>query len=88
VHDADFSMVTQYQAESRGFVQYYPIAYNVHRLWRLHRVMQPSLVYTLADKHRTSATKIYRQLKTTVATVHGTHKVLAVRQERGDGKPP
>ena len=86
--DADFSIVTQYQAEYRGFVQYYLMAYNVHRLWRLHRVMQLSLVYTLADKHRTSATKIYRQLKTTGSTAHGTHKVLEVRQERGDGKPP
>jgi hypothetical protein len=88
LHDADFSIVTQYQAEYRGFVQYYLMAYNVHRLWRLDRVMQLSLVYTLADKHRTSATKIYRQLKTTVSTAHGTHKGLEVRQERGDGKPP
>ncbi len=88
LNDADFSIVTQYQAEYRGFVQYSLMAYNVHRLWRLHRVMQLSLVYTLADKHRTSATKIYRQLKTTVSMAHSTLKVLEVRQERGDGKPP
>jgi len=50
MHDADYSIVTQYQAEYRGFVQYYVLAYNVHRLWRVHRVMQLSLVFTLADK--------------------------------------
>ena len=88
LNDADFSIVTQYQAEYRGFAQYYLMAYNVHRLWRLHRVMQLSLVYTLADKHRTSATKIYRQLKTTVSTTHSTLKVLEVRQERGGAKAP
>jgi hypothetical protein len=43
-HDADYSIVAQYQAECRGFVQYYLLAYNIHRLWRVHRVMQLSLV--------------------------------------------
>src|SRR4051794_28314954 len=40
INDADYSIVTQYQAEYRGFVQYYALAYNAHRLWRVHRVMQ------------------------------------------------
>jgi len=88
LHDADYSIVAQYQAEYRGFVQYYLLAYNVHRLWRVHRVMQLSLVKTLADKHRTSVNKVYRQYRTTVPTSHGTLKVLEVQHARGQGKPP
>jgi hypothetical protein len=49
INDADYSIVTQYQAEYRGFVQYYLLASNVHRQWRVHRVMQLSLVFTLAN---------------------------------------
>ena len=88
LHDADCSIVPQYQAEYRGFVPYDLMAYTVHRLWRLPRVMPRSLVSTRAETHRTRATKISRQLKTTVAMAHRTRKVLEVRQDRGDGKPP
>jgi hypothetical protein len=88
INDTEYSSVVQYQAEYRGFVQYYLRAYNVHRLWRLHRVMQLSLVHTLADKHRTSANRILEKLKTTRTTAHGTLKVLEVRHARGEGKPP
>ena len=69
-------------------MQYYLLAYNVHRLWHVHRVMQLSLVKTLADKHRTSVKKVYRQYRTTVPTPHGTLKVLEVRHARGHGQPP
>ena len=59
INDADYSIVTQYQAEYRGFVNYYLMAFNVHRLWTVHRVMQLSLAKTLADKHRTSVGKVF-----------------------------
>jgi Reverse transcriptase (RNA-dependent DNA polymerase)/Type II intron maturase len=88
IHDVDYSIVTQYQAEYRGFVQYYVLAYNVHRLWRVHRVMQLSLVFTLADKYRTSAGKIFRKYKATVKRAHGTLQVLEARHARGGGKEP
>lgn len=88
LNDADYSIVMQYQAEYRGFVQYYLLAYNAHRLWRVHRVMQLSLVFTLADKHRTSASKIFRKHKATVQTAHGTLQVLEARHARGGGKEP
>ena len=55
LHDTDYSIVSQYQAEYRGFVQYYLLAFNVHRLWWLHRVMELSLACTLANKHKTSS---------------------------------
>ena len=87
-HDTDFSIITQYQAEYRGLVQYYLLAFNVHRLWQLYRVMGLSLIKTLANKFRTSAGHIRRKYQKTVVTPHGTHKVLEVVVERGGTKKP
>lgn len=87
IHDTDYSIVAQYQAEYRGLVQYYLLAFNVHRLWRLHRVMALSLAKTLADKHKISVTQVFRKYQRTVPTPHGTHKVLEATQERKDKKP-
>ncbi|MCA1600805.1 MAG: maturase [Acidobacteria bacterium] len=87
-HDTDYSIVTQYQAEYRGFVQYYLLAFNVSRLWSLHRVMQLSLVMTLANKYKTSINQIFRKYKTVVATPHGSLKVLEVTVNRGIDKKP
>jgi group II intron reverse transcriptase/maturase len=84
----DYSIVTQYQAEYRGLVQYYLMACNVHRLWHVHRVMQLSLAKTLANKHRTSVNNIFRKYRATVATPHGPLKVLEVHHERGAGQTP
>src|SRR5207247_8752644 len=47
-----------------------------------------SLAKTLANKQRTSMTKIFHKYRATVATPHGPLKVLEVRHERGEGKAP
>jgi group II intron reverse transcriptase/maturase len=86
--DTDYSIVSQYQVEYRGFVQYYLLAFNVHRLWRLHRVMELSLGRTLTNKHKSSLSKVYRKYQTTMATPHSTHKVLEVTVPRGTDKKP
>jgi hypothetical protein len=88
LHATDYSIVTPYQAEYRGFVQYYLMAYNAHRLWWVHRIMQLSLVKTLANKHRTSMNHIFHKHRATVTTPHGSLKVLEVRHERGEGQTP
>ena len=88
LHETDFSIITQYQAEYRGLVQYYLLAFNVHRLWQLHWVMSTSLVKTLANKFRTSVRQIRRKYQKTIETFHGTHKVLEVIIDRGDKKKP
>jgi Type II intron maturase len=88
LHDSDDSIVAQYQAEYRGFVQYYLRAYNIHRLWRVHRVMQLSLVKTLANQHRMRVNRVYRKYRSTVPTPHGTLTVLEVQHARGQGKKP
>lgn len=87
IHDTDFSIIAQYQAEYRGIAQYYLLAFNVHRLWQLHRTMELSLAKTLADKYRSSVNKVFRKYQTTVPTPHGRHKVLEVHIKR-DGKEP
>lgn len=86
MQDTDFSIVTQYQAEFRGFVQYYLLAFNVHRLWQLRWVMEVSLVKTLADKFRTTASRIYQKYRTTIPTPNGTQKVLRVTVDRAEAK--
>src|SRR5215468_745793 len=86
--DSDFTIVAQYQAEYRGVVQYYLRAFNVHRLWKLHRVMKLSLAKTLADKHRSSVRKMIRKYQTVVSSPHGALKALEVIQPRGADKKP
>jgi group II intron reverse transcriptase/maturase len=88
LNDTDYSIVAQYQAEYRGFVQYYLLAFNVHRLWWLHRVMELSLAKTLAAKHKISVNEVFRKYQNTVPTPHGTHKVLEARHTRGMDKEP
>lgn len=78
LQETAYTVVTQYQAEYRGVGQYYLVAFNVHRLWELHRVMELSLAKTLADKYRTSVNQVFRRYQRTVRTPHGTHKVLEV----------
>jgi group II intron reverse transcriptase/maturase len=86
--DSDFTIVAQYQAEYRGVVQYYLRAFNVHRLWKLHRVMKLSLARTLADKHRSSVRKMIRKYQTVVTSPHGRLKALEIIQPRGADKKP
>lgn len=77
-----YSIVAQYQAEYRGIVQYYRMAYNLHILNHLKYVMEVSLVKTLANKFKTTCTKIYRRYGTTIETEEGKRKVLLVKIER------
>jgi group II intron reverse transcriptase/maturase len=55
-HDSVLSIVEHYQTEYRGIVNYYRLAFNLHRLNRLKWVMQTSLTktfgYEIADQCR------------------------------------
>jgi group II intron reverse transcriptase/maturase len=83
--DDAYSIVATYQAEYRGIVHYYRMAYNLHTLHLLKRMMEESLVRTLANKYRTTCTKIYRRYGTTIQTAEGTYKALQVTGKR---QPP
>jgi group II intron reverse transcriptase/maturase len=86
--DDGFSIVSQYEAEYRGFAQYYLPAFNAHRLWKVHRVMRPSLLGTLANKHKTKISKIARHMQTVVKNRGRAIKALAIEKPRGESKKP
>jgi len=83
----DYTIVQQYQAEYRGLVQYYLLAQNVAWLWRLHWVMQTSLLKTLAAKHKASVKKMLRKYRATATTPSGPMRCLEVVVEREGQKP-
>jgi hypothetical protein len=64
------------------------MGFNAHRLWDVHRVMQGSLLATLANKHKTSLAKVARSLKTEVKDRGSTVKALVLTKERTTGKKP
>jgi group II intron reverse transcriptase/maturase len=86
-NEDDYTIVSTYGAEFRGIVQYYLLAGNVARLYRLHWVMETSLLKTLADKHRSSVTAMARKHRATADTPNGPRKCIEARIER-DGRKP
>jgi group II intron reverse transcriptase/maturase len=86
LYNSVYDIVVQYQAEFRGLVQYYRLAYNLHQLNRLKWVMEQSLTKTLACKLRVTVTTVYERYGTTLASADGRTPGLKVTVERGDGK--
>ena len=87
INDSDFTIVALFQSEFRGLVNYYRLAYNLHRLTTLDQVMEQSLTKTLAAKLRLSVPKVYDKYQGTFQTNERTYKVLQVVIER-EGKKP
>jgi len=81
------SIVAQYQAEYRGVVEYYRMAYNLHKMNHLRYVMEVSLLRTLAQKYKCSCTRVARKLKTTIKDGDTCRVALQVKVER-EGKKP
>lgn len=86
-NDSAYSIVSQYQAEYRGVVNYYQMAYNLSQLNRLKWVMETSLLKTLAAKFRSSVSKVFRRYKTQVGTKYGKMRAIQVKVGR-ESKPP
>jgi group II intron reverse transcriptase/maturase len=86
IQDDDYTIISRYQAEYRGLVQYYLLAINVCWLHKLHWVMQTSLLRTLARKHRTSLKAMSDKYRATTETPYGTLSCLQVVVERASGK--
>ena len=87
LHDAPFSIVSQYQAEFRGVVNYYRRASNLGALNHLRWVMELSLAKTLATKLKISVAQAFKRYRTTIQTDNGPRKVLMVKVDR-PGKQP
>ncbi|GAB3976483.1 reverse transcriptase domain-containing protein [Actinoallomurus acanthiterrae] len=88
INEDDHTIVNTYGAEWRGIVQYYLPAGNVHRLYRLLWVMETSLLKTLANKHRSSVSKMARKYAATIDTPYGPRKCFEARIERSGGRKP
>ena len=86
--DTDFNIVARYQAEFRGIVEYYQLAYNRHRFTRLKYIMERSLTKTLGHKNQISVTKVYRRYRATLQTAQGPRKTLRVTVKRTGGRRP
>ncbi len=87
INDSDFTIIELFQAEYRGLVEYYRLAYNLHRLTTLEGVMEQSLTKTLATKHKVSVPKVYRKYQATFREGKKCYKVLQTVIER-EGKKP
>jgi len=73
LNSSEVEIVAQYNAEFRGFAQYYALAGNVKTaLSKLQYVEQGSLLATLAAKHQTSRVKVIRQIKGPDGEWYGT----------------
>jgi group II intron reverse transcriptase/maturase len=88
LNDDAYSIVSRYQGEYRGIVQYYKLAYNLHRLSQLKGVMEASLTKTLAQKFKSTQRKIYARFRKTITNEYGTYKVLEMVLDRGPEKKP
>jgi hypothetical protein len=87
INDSDFSIIALYQAEYRGLVEYYRLAYNLHRLTTLEGVMEQSLTKTLAAKYQMSVPQVYRKYHAIHRKGKKCYKVLQTVIER-EGKKP
>ncbi len=87
INDSDFTIMALYQAEYRGLVEYYRLAYNLHSLTELEGTMEMSLTKTLSAKFRISVPKVYKKYQATFQEGKKCYKVLQVLIER-EGKKP
>ena len=62
--DSDYDIISRYNSELLGLVNYYTMAINVSGLSGVKWVMETSLVKTLANKHRQPITWVYQKYKT------------------------
>lgn len=85
--ESDFTILTTYQTEYRGVVNYYRLAYNLTNLGQWKRVMQQSLVKTLAAKFHLSVPQVYRRYRTTLQVDGSRYQGLQVVRAR-EGKKP
>jgi group II intron reverse transcriptase/maturase len=83
----DYDIVRAYGAEYRGVVQYYKLAADVARLYRLCWYAETSMLKTLAAKHQTSVSAIAARHKAKIETPYGLRTCFEARVER-DGRPP
>jgi len=85
--DSTFSIISTYQAEYRGLVEYYRLAHNLRALKQLRWDMERSLTKTLAAKEQIPLPQVYRRYKATIMVENKPYKGLQVTIEREGRKP-
>jgi len=86
--DTVFSIVSRYQAEYRGLVEYYRLAHDLsQKLPRLRWDMERSLIKTLAAKLQIPGPHVYKRYLATIDVKGKPYKGLRVTIER-EGKKP
>src|SRR5947207_3624126 len=78
LRDSDYSIVSKYQSEYRGVVQYYLLAHNVGWFNKVQWITETSLLKTLAGKHKSTVAAMARKYKATTETANGPRKCLKV----------
>jgi len=82
-----FSIMSTYQAEYRGIVEYYRLAHNLSVLNKLKGRMDHSLVKTLAAKEQTSTRQVREKYRATFEVNGRTYTGMQIVVERKDRKP-
>jgi group II intron reverse transcriptase/maturase len=88
IDDDDLSIIGRFGAELRGYVNYYLLAHNVGKLYRLKWTMETSMLKTLANKHKSTVTKMAAKYRRRVATPGGVLTCFQAVVEREAGKKP
>jgi hypothetical protein len=88
IDDDDFSIIGRFGAELRGYVNYYLLAHNVGKLYRLKWTMETSMLKTLANKHKSTVTQMAAKYRTRVTTPSGVLTCFRAVVEREAGKKP
>jgi group II intron reverse transcriptase/maturase len=83
----DYTIISLYQSEYRGYVQYYTLAQNIAWLNNVRTVMRLSLLKTLANKHKTSVAQMRAKYQKTVRLPQGPRQCIEITVER-EGKKP
>jgi len=83
----EFTIMSTYQAEYRGIVEYYRLAHNLPILNKLKGRMDHSLVKTLANKQRTTTRQVRRKYRATFEVEGRTYTGMQIIIER-KGKNP
>lgn len=87
IQNSDYDIVTKYQSEYRGYVQYYQLAYNLHTMNKLRWIMGTSLLKTLANKHKSAVQKMATKYGCLIQTEHGVMRGFRVEVTRTGRQP-
>jgi Reverse transcriptase (RNA-dependent DNA polymerase)/Type II intron maturase len=86
--DTVLSIISRYQAEFRGLVEYYRLAHDLsQKLPRLKWNMERSLIKTLAARLRIPGKQVYKRYQATLIVEGKPYKGLRVTKERAGKKP-